>query len=88
MNEWDGGRRATAEARARRSEVTRVHAVIDRGGYRGGTSERASERERERERERETDARTGRGRACRDVPGSIDSRRWRASARASARARR
>ena len=49
MDEWDGGRRATAEARARRSEATRVHAVIDRGGYRGGTSERASEGERERD---------------------------------------
>ena len=82
MNGWDGGRRATAEARARRSEATRVHAVIDRGGYRGGTSERASEGERERE----TRERTGRGRACRDVPGSIDSRRR--SASASARARR
>ena len=42
------GCRATAEARARRSEATRVHAVIDRGGYRGGTSERARGRERER----------------------------------------
>ena len=60
MNEWDGGRRATAEARARRSEATRVHAVIDRGGYRGGTSERARERERERER----DGRANRSGTC------------------------
>ena len=56
LDGWDGGRRATAEARARRSEATRVHAVIDRGGYRGGTSERA--------RERETDARTNRSGTC------------------------
>ena len=47
---------------------------------------RRDERASEGERERETRERTGRGRACRDVPGSIDSRRRSASGSASARA--
>ena len=84
LSEWMGRRTSCDGRGAREAERGDAGACGDRSWGIPRRDERASERGRERE----TRERTGRGRACRDVPGSIDSRRWRASARASARARR